>query len=246
MKPARMRALVLAAIGVSATAAAVALALVSSAGGPRPLPPRPEDQRPTLLLLTSLPLVFGEGFSLQQNGSPALKTIERRYRVVPISVTDPAELAKGSLLLMAHPLAQPAEDLVALDTWVRNGGRVLLLADPMLEWPSNRPLGDPLRPPPMFMDTGLLAHWGLRLDAPDERGPRMEELGGFDVVTVSPGQLFGRCRINRDRLVARCAVGRGEATIIADADLLDSSALGRPAAHNLDAVLKELAGLEHS
>ena len=62
---------------------------------------------------------------------------------------------------MAQPLAQPAEDLVALDDWVRGGGRVLLLADPMLEWPSKRPLGDPLRPPPMFMDTGLLAHWGL-------------------------------------------------------------------------------------
>ena len=72
---------------------------------------------------------------------------------------------------MAHPLAQTAENLVALDAWVRGGGRVLLLADPMLEWPSKRPLGDPLRPPPMFMDTGLLAHWGLRLDAPDERGP---------------------------------------------------------------------------
>ena len=61
---------------------------------------------------------------------------------------------------MAHPLAQTAENLVALDQWVRGGGRVLLLADPMLEWPSERPLGDPLRPPPMFMDTGLLAPLG--------------------------------------------------------------------------------------
>ncbi len=71
---------------------------------------------------------------------------------------------------MAHPLAQPAEDLVALDNWVRGGGRVLLLADPMLEWPSKRPLGDPLRPPPMFMDTGSAAALGLRLDPPGERG----------------------------------------------------------------------------
>ena len=117
--------------------------------------PPPAAQRPTLLLLTSLPLVFGEDFSLQDGGSPALKALETRYRVVPISVTDRRELAKGRLLLMAQPLAQPAEDLVALDQWVRRGGRVLLLADPMLEWPSERPLGDPLRPPPMFMDTGL-------------------------------------------------------------------------------------------
>ena len=133
-----------------------------------PLPPR---QRPTLLLLTSLPLIFGEDFSIDGRGSPAARALQSRYRVLPISVTNPAELAKGRVLLMAQPIAQPAEDLVALDAWVRDGGRLLLLADPMLEWPSKRPLGDPLRPPAMFMDTGLLGHWGLRLDAPGRRGP---------------------------------------------------------------------------
>ena len=120
-----------------------------------------------MLLLTSLPLLFGEDFSLQGGGSPVLKALQGRYRVLPISVTDNRELAKGRLLMMAQPPAQTAENLVALDGWVRHGGRVLLLADPMLEWPSKRALGDPLRPPPMFQDTGLLAHWGLRLDAPD-------------------------------------------------------------------------------
>lgn len=214
--------------------------------GPKPLPPRAPAQRPTLLLLTSLPLVFGEGFSLQGNGSQALNALQSRYRVVPISVTDAPELGKGRLLLMAHPLAQPAEDLVALDDWVRGGGRVLLLADPMLEWPSKRPLGDLLRPPPMFADTGLLAHWGLRLDAPAEAGPRLRKLGGFDIVTVSPGQLFGRCEIGADRLVAHCRIGRGRATVVADADLLEADQLGPEAKHNLDGILEELATLEHS
>ena len=197
-----------------------------------------------MLLLTSLPLVFGEQFSLQGGGSPALKALETRYRVVPISVTAPGDLRKGRLLLMAHPLAQPAEDLVALDQWVRNGGRVMLLADPMLEWPSSRPLGDPLRPPPMFMDTGLLAHWGLRLDAPDERGAKAKKLGGYDVLTVSPGLLFGGCSISADRLVAHCRIGKGAATVVADADLLDAEDLDARAAHNLDGVLSELARLE--
>jgi hypothetical protein len=241
MTRARFRALLI--LGVIVVAA-VALAVGAGSRGPKPLPSRSPGTRPTLLLLTSLPLVFGEDFSLQQEGSSALKALETRYRVAPISVTDPAELAKGRLLLMAHPLAQPAEDLVALDRWVRGGGRVLLLADPMLEWPSKRSLGDRLRPPPMFMDTGLLAHWGLRLDAPDERGPKRSQIGGFDVLTVSPGQLFGKCRISSDRLVAHCAVGRGRATIVADADLLDSDRLGPEAAHNLDALLEELAQLE--
>jgi hypothetical protein len=224
----------------------VAIIMVLSERGPEPLAARPPNQRPTLLLLTSLPLMFGEGFSLQESGSPALKALGSRYRVVPISVTSPAELAKGKLLMMAHPLAQPAEDLVALDDWVRHGGRVLLLADPMLEWPSNRALGDPLRPAPMFMDTGLLAHWGLRLDTPEQRGERVERLGGFKVLTDSPGQLFGRCEISADRLVAHCRIGKGQATVVADADLLDTARLGSAAAHNLDAVLEELAHLESS
>jgi hypothetical protein len=200
MSRARVRVL----IGIAIVFAAAALVVTLDRNRSPGIEPRPPGQRPTLLLLTSLPLVFGEQFSLQGGGSPTLKALDTRYRVVPISVTDPAELGKGRLLLMAHPLAQPAEDLVALDQWVRNGGRALLLADPMLEWPSSRPLGDPLRPPPMFMDTGLLAHWGLRLDASDARGVKAEKLGGYDVVTLSPGELSGGCDISADRLVARC------------------------------------------
>ena len=224
--------------------AVLALVVVARGDEPKPMPPRPVGQRPVLLLLSSLPLVFGEDFSLRQNGSPALSALESRYQVEPISVADPSDLAKGGLLLMAHPLAQPAEDLVALDQWVRDGGRVLLLADPMLEWPSKRPLGDPLRPPSMFMDTGLLEHWGLRLDAPGERGPRREKLGRYEVMTVSPGELFGSCRISSDRLVAQCRIGKGRATVIADADLLETDRLGPRASHNLDGILEELDELE--
>ncbi|HEX4800102.1 MAG TPA: hypothetical protein VFU91_02890 [Sphingomicrobium sp.] len=239
MTRARVRALSILFVAI-VLAAAAAVAVIHRE--PRALGPRAD--RPALLLLTSLPLVFGEDFSIQDAGSPALKALNSRYRVIPISVADPAELAKGKLLVMAHPLAQPAEDLVALDRWVRSGGRVLLLADPMLEWPSKWPLGDPLRPPPMFMDTGLLRHWGVRLDAPDERGPATRKLGGFEVLTVSPGLLSGRCTISGDRLVAHCRIGKGEATIIADADLLDAGGLGSKAAHNLDGVLGEIATLE--
>ena len=242
MRKARSRALVLI-TAVLVGAAAVALAVSDRSA--QPLPPSPLAKRPTLLLLTSLPLVFGEQFSLE-GGSPALKALESRYRVVPISVTDERDLSKGRLLLMAHPLAQPAENLVALDGWVRRGGRVLLLADPMLEWPSERPLGDPLRPPSMFMDTGLLGHWGLRLDAPDERGPAARKLGDFEVATDSPGLLYGGCEISGDRLVAHCRIGKGEATIVADADLLDVNHLRGPKEHNLVGVLAELARLERS
>jgi hypothetical protein len=145
---------------------------------------------------------------------------------------------------MAQPLPQVPENLVALDHWVRSGGRVLLLADPLLEWPSKRPLGDVLRPPPMFADTGLLAHWGLRLDGPDERGPAQRRLGGLDVIAVSPGTLSGRCAISGDGMVADCRLGKGAVIVVADADLLNAERLGTASRHNLDAVVQELAALE--
>lgn len=233
MKLARWGAL---ALVVAALAVAAAFALTHSREQSPPTHPK-------LLFLTSLPLVFGEQFSIEGAGSPALKALQARYDVVPISVTSPGELALGRLLLMAQPQAQTAENLVALDAWVRRGGRVLLLADPRLEWPSSRPLGDPLRPPPMFMDTGLLQHWGLRLDAPDVPGPQARLLGAQRVETVSPGALFGACAITPDRLVARCRVGKGRATVVADADLLDVDRLGPGAPQNLDGVLAELASL---
>jgi hypothetical protein len=226
-------------------AGAAALALVGRSPGPD-ISPRAEAQRPPLMLLTTLPLVFPEEFSLQGGGSKALSAIETRYRVIPIGTTDAATLRQARLLLMAHPLAQPSEALVDLDRWVRGGGRVLLLADPRLEWPSKRPLGDLLRPSPMFMDTGLLAHWGLRLEAPDKHELDERKVGGFSVLTDSPGRLSGRCPVSADGLVAHCVSGRGKATIVADADLLDTARLGTRAKHNLDAILAELAALEDS
>jgi hypothetical protein len=241
MSGARRRAIVFLLI---ACIGAVAFAVAAINRGPAPPSERAAAKRPALLLLTSLPLLFNEGFSLQGGGSLVLKRLQTRYRIVPISVADTAELRKGRLLLMAQPPAQTPENLVTLDAWVRSGGRVLLLADPMLEWPSERPLGDPLRPPPMFTDTGLLAHWGLRLDAPDERGPAERALGGFQIVTVSPGRLEGRCSVNDDALVARCRLGGGQATIVADADLLDVNRLGPEASQNIDGLIVELARLE--
>jgi len=236
MSGARWRALVVMSVAALA-AAAVGVAMMK----PVPPGPRTSAQRPALLLLTSLPLLFNEDFALSGSGSPALKKLETRYRIVPISVADGAELAKGRLLLMAHPPAQTVENLVVLDEWVRRGGHVMVLADPLLEWPSKVPPGNPLRPPPMYMDTGLLAHWGLRLDAPDRRGPAERILGGYRIITNSPGDLSGSCAVSGDHLVARCSIGAGRATVVADADFLDPDEFGAGAEHNLDGLLAELA-----
>ncbi|HTK58473.1 MAG TPA: hypothetical protein VL336_05775 [Sphingomicrobium sp.] len=181
----------------------------------------PED-RPALALLTSLPLVFGESLSLDSGGSAALSRLEQRYTVQPIGVADEASLKGQALLLMAHPRAQPAEALVDLDQWVRRGGHVLLLADPRLDWPSERPLGDLLRPPPMFSDTGLLNHWGL-------------------VLSEAGLASSGPCAIANQGLIARCQIGRGSATVIADADFIN---VKDPSAAGLDRLMSELDRLE--
>ena len=222
---------------------AAALALMPHERAADPAP-RTAGEKPALMILTTLPLLFPEEFTLQGAGSKALTALETRYRVVPIGTTDAASLKQGQLLLLAHPLAQTAEALVDLDRWVRDGGRVLLLADPRLEWPSERPLGDKLRPSPGFADTGLLKHWGLTLEAPAESGPQQRTLAGQQILTASSGRLAGTCEIDDGGFVARCGIGKGQAVIIADADFLNVEDLDGPTESNLNALLRELAALE--
>jgi ABC-type uncharacterized transport system len=182
----------------------------------------PDKPKAELFLLTPLPIVWSESFGIDQPGSPVLKRLEQDYRVTPIDL--PSTLPDGALLLAAQPRALPAEELVALDAWVRRGGRMLLLADPLLEWPSQLPLGDKRRPPITFADTGLLNRWGLRLDAPDERGPKFRGGGHFPVVFISPGALLSNsehCSLSSAGVIAECRIGRGTAIVVSDADWLN-------------------------
>lgn len=202
-----------------------------------------EHQPQSVALLTSLPILFAEQFGLAGSKSPVQAALEPDYRLEAVSVADKASLAPHRLLFMAHPRAQPAEALVELDAWVRSGGRLLLLADPRLDWPSDRPMGDRLRPPPDFADTGLLAHWGVQLEGPVAEGPVVEKIGDLSLVAISPGRLAMSgpdCRTDGDGFVARCAIGKGKVTVIADADFVNVAALDSEAGQNLALVRSEL------
>lgn len=226
---------------------AIAAAFLLLASCREATPARSPDQaKPELFLLTALPLVWSENFGLDQPGSPALKALEERYRVTPIDL--PSQLPEGALLLAAQPRALPAEELVALDQWVRGGGRMVLLADPLLDWPSELPLGDKRRAPVAFADTGLLQRWGLRLDAPEERGPRALLLGDGEMLTSSPGTLVQTgtgCMVDEGGLAARCAIGKGRAIVIADADFANFGPAGvdGPTDRNLAALISQLDSL---
>ncbi|MEO7814103.1 MAG: hypothetical protein ABIR87_01515 [Sphingomicrobium sp.] len=181
--------------------------------------------KPELYVLTSLPLLFDEGFALGPAKGEAAVFLREHYTLRPIDL--PSQLPPGATLLAAQPRALPAEELVALDAWVRGGGRMLLLADPMLEWPSDRPFGDRLRPPLAYPDTGLLAHWGLRLDAPDKRGLRYDPMNGA-IAFISPGTLVkvgGQCAIEEGGWMALCGLDKGRVDIIPDADFLNVEAV---------------------
>ena len=95
------------------------------------------------------------------------------------------------------------------------------------------------------LTAAFLDRWGLRLDAPEQRGPRQAAIGGQAVLTASPGTLvaLGReCDLAGAALVARCRIGRGEAIVIADADLLNVGSEGRDDG-NLAALVSQLESL---
>ena len=218
-----------------AVAAAALTALFIAPGGLAPYeaillaePSRPAAERPKLMLMSALPLAWGELGPLDPDGRPAAAhgLIEREFRIRPVDVLDEQSLGHGGLLLLAQPRALAPAELAALDAWVRRGGRALILTDPMLLWPSELPLGDIRRPPAIGLLGPLLSHWGLRLERPLRAQARIERIdsggAGRRMVMFAPGRLTSRspdCTV-RSGVLADCRIGEGRAILIADADLL--------------------------
>ena len=72
-------------------------------------------------------------------------------------------------------------------------------------------------------------------------GATKVRVAGRTVEVSSPGVLEGDCATEAEGLVARCTVGRGKVTVIADADFLNVDDAG---AGNLQMMLAELARIE--
>jgi hypothetical protein len=174
--------------------------------------------------MTALPMVWGEGGAFNPASRPAAlyTALQQEFALRPIDALDAESFAATRLLLLIQPRWLAPEELVALDAWVRGGGRALVLTDPRLDWHSELPLGDIRRPPPEGLLKPLLDHWGLALAA----GSRSlgEDLmpNGRRLITQHAGRLTataGECRTLRSWL-AECTVGRGRALVLADADLV--------------------------
>ena len=198
------------------------------------LRPAKEAPLPKLGLMTTLPLQWSEGgieAAVKDDAAPhpAYARLTAAYNVVPLDDLDGID--RLSLLLLAQPRAMSPAELVKLDAWVRGGGRLLLLADPALQWGSLYPLGDKRRPLFTSLLSPLFSHWGIELVLPiDKAEPvSMRQIDGLTIRTLTPGEWRTKngektasCRIADNAIYADCAVGKGRALLIADADLLDT------------------------
>ena len=195
-----------------------------------------------LAVMSSLPLFWKEAdpskaLSAGDQRAPIIVQLERSFRVKPIDVFDAETLASFRLLIVAQPRSLAPAELVALDNWIRRGGRLLIFSDPALYWPSDFALGDPRRPPPVTLLDPLLTHWGLSLSATDRED---RTLAGQSVRAAGTGLLSRgskACKIHDGGFRAICRMGKGHAEIIADADLLDMEGSGDAAEKNAAAVI---------
>jgi len=158
--------------------------------------------------------------------------LERQFELWPLDYLTAQALAPFKLLLMAQPRGLTPEENVALDNWVRTGGRLLLLADPVMTGHSHYPLGDRRRPQDTALLSPILAHWGLEMlfDADQAHGLEVREYvgggGAMRIPAALPGRLSkrdsdARCTLYADEIMAFCSIGEGRVVILADAAILD-------------------------
>ena len=211
--------------------------------------------RPTLPVLTSLPLFWGEEalgavFENIAVRSPLLAALDAAYLVEAIDTFEPSHFRDRERLLAIQPAYLPPDELVALDEWIRRGGRALIFSDPDLVWPTRFTAGDRRQPSVSSFLDPLFAHWGLRLDG-QRKSPRLVKgrVANIPVTFVNPGNWKSKddhCTLSDDRHVATCEIGKGLAILVADADLLDPRLWGQDAPDNRQALHALLARLENS
>lgn len=204
-----------------------------------------------IMLMTGLPLVWGEKGPFDPGSRPqaSYSSLSEAFEFRPLDVLDKAALSSGRFLFLAQPKRLAPSELVAVDGWIRKGGRALILTDPMLTWPSELPLGDIRRPPPAGLLAPLLGHWGLTLDPPVRAGEVAARWNGRPILLDSPGRFRSSspdCIVGEEDWTALCRLGQGTVRVVADADLMHDSLWTSNAADNPAVVaqwLDETAGI---
>ncbi|MHA7819178.1 MAG: DUF4350 domain-containing protein [Erythrobacter sp.] len=201
--------------------------------------------RPKLGLMTSLPLYWSleSDFSTIASGNAEepwqRQLLERSHELVLLDTLSPIPgltpeapesdpLAGLQRLAIVQPRGLSPADNVALDRWVRDGGRLLLVLDPMLTGHHHRALGDPRRPADVALIPPVVGRWGFEIEFDEDQAEmrEFEQLGttfrlalAGAVRVVEAGARS--CRVAADEVYAQCPVGEGQVTLFADAALFE-------------------------
>jgi hypothetical protein len=251
---------------VSALAATVVV-LTGCDAKPDVLAEQPSADAPAdqlkLGLMTSLPLYWPEGADLAvlASGEAPLpwqrRAMEARFALVPLDTLSPIPaLSSGAAevdplagldrLAIIQPRGLSPADNVALDRWVRAGGRLLLVLDPALTGEYAVAIGDPRRPVDTALIPPVVARWGMEVGFDEGQSPAVvtARLDGAALPMVQAGRialadagLESPCSLLADGAAARCARGNGQVTLIADAALFEHPELAGEGAARLLAIL---------
>lgn len=213
-------------------------------------------------LMSSLPLYWPADVALADiaAGTAVMpwqrRAIETRYRLVPLDTLSPVlalspdapetdPLAGLQRLAVIQPRGLSPADNVALDDWVRRGGRLLLVLDPALTGDYAPPLGDPRRPVDSALIPPVVARWGLAIsfDETQSLQPVTAPFAEGSLPLVLPGHIAmagaagSACTLAADAALATCRVGKGQVTLIADAALFEHPELAGEGGAALAALL---------
>lgn len=188
-------------------------------------------------LFTTLPILWTESDDIGdmlRGDAPAhwaRGVLEARGKIVPLdhlAGTGVGSLAGLDRVVIAQPRPLSPQENVALDDWVKGGGKLLLLADPMLTAESAFSVGDRRRPQDVVLLSPILTRWGLelRFDETQAPGETRPEVMGVAVPVNLPGRFTvsgadGACRTWGEGVAVSCAIGKGRVIALADAAVLD-------------------------
>lgn len=214
----------------SALVSALFLLLVSCSAGSGT---ERAGDRPEVGLFSTLPIYWGEGgFASVLDGTDekswVRRVLEQSYTLEPLDTLEAEALTGLDRLILAQPRPLAPSENVALDDWVNAGGRLLVVADPLLTHHSDYALGDKRRPQDVVLISPILTRWGLelRFDEAQQGGERLIETPYGETPVNLAGELAlgasSQCSLEGEGLIARCAIGEGQVLVMADAALLET------------------------
>ena len=197
----------------------------------------PQIAKPKLGLFTTLPIYWGEADDItavldSEAGPDWVRTeLEKKFEIVPLDTLEPEALEGLERVLLAQPRPLAPSENVAFDQYLANGGKAVILADPMLTRHSDFSIGDRRRPQDVVLLSPIFQRLGVELlfDEGQQAGERIVRQSGVDFpinlaghfVSQKTGEPARWCRAIEDGLIAQCSNGEGEAYLFADAALLD-------------------------